>query len=175
MVHTQGVQRTERTYLDHRVGIGNEERVKEPLGFVIGGGLLLGVLAYLVRTNSHLIGIDNSVAKWGNGHASALSTHGLDLVTQLGSIYTVIGLCVVLAVAETIRERTVWVLVFLLAVLGGEEVLTTTVKDLVDRLRPTFNPAAATLGPSWWHSGSVTTSVHAGSARATSPRSRGRR
>ena len=60
-----------------------------------------------------------------------------------------IGLCVVLAVAETIRERTVWVMVFLVAVLGGEELLSTTVKDLVDRLRPTFNPAAATLGPSF--------------------------
>ena len=119
------------------------------LVFAIGGGVLLGVLAYLVRTNSRLTGIDRSVAKWGYRHASPISTHVLDLVTQLGSIYTVIALCVVLAVAETIRERTVWVVVFLLAVLGGEEVLTTAVKDLVDRLRPTFNPAAATLGPSF--------------------------
>ena len=31
---------------------------------VIGGGLLFGVLAYLVRTNAHLLGIDNGVAKW---------------------------------------------------------------------------------------------------------------
>jgi membrane-associated phospholipid phosphatase len=115
----------------------------------IGGGVLLGVLAYLVRTNSELTGIDRSVALWGYQHASPVSTHVLDVVTQLGNVYTVIALCVVLAVAETIRERTVWVVVFLLAVLGGEEVLTTTVKDLVDRLRPTFNPAAATLGPSF--------------------------
>ena len=115
----------------------------------IGGGVLLGMLAYLVRTNSGLTGIDRSVARWGYQHASPFSTHILDVITQLGSIYVVIGLCVVLAVAETIRERTVWVVVFLVAVLGGEEVLTTTVKDLVDRLRPTFNPAAATLGPSF--------------------------
>ena len=53
------------------------------LVFVIGGGVLLGVLAYLVRTNSHLIGVDNSVAKWGNSHASATSTHLLNAVTQL--------------------------------------------------------------------------------------------
>ena len=38
---------------------------------VIAGGLLLGVLAYLVRSNGHLIGVDNGVAKWGNQHASA--------------------------------------------------------------------------------------------------------
>ena len=117
--------------------------------FAIGGGVLLGVLAYLVRTNSHLIGIDNSVAKWGNRHASATSTHVLNAVTQLGSIYMVIVLCVVLAVAETIRERSVWVVPFIVAVIGGEEILTTTVKQLADRVRPTFNPAAATLGPSF--------------------------
>ena len=93
------------------------------LVFVIGGGVLLGVLAYLVRTNSHLIGVDNSVAKWGNSHASATSTHLLNAVTQLGSIYTVIVLCVVLAVVQTIRERSVWVIAFIVAVIGGEEIL----------------------------------------------------
>jgi membrane-associated phospholipid phosphatase len=119
------------------------------LAFVIGGGVLLGVLAYLVRTNSHLIGVDNSVAKWGNSHASAMSTHLLNAVTQLGGIYLVIALCVVLAVVETIRERSVWVIAFIVAVMGGEETLMLTVKGLVDRLRPTFNPVAATLGPSF--------------------------
>ena len=49
------------------------------------------------------------MAKWGDRHASAMSTHVLNAVTQLGNIYTVIVLCVVLAVAETIRERSVWV------------------------------------------------------------------
>jgi membrane-associated phospholipid phosphatase len=115
----------------------------------IGGGLLLGLLAYLVRANSHLIGIDNGVAKWGHRHASAMSMHVLNDITQLGSIYTVIVLCVVLAVAETIRERSVWVMPFIVSVIGGEEILTTTVKHLADRVRPTFNPAAATLGPSF--------------------------
>jgi membrane-associated phospholipid phosphatase len=119
------------------------------LVFAIGGGVLLGVLAYLVRTNSGLTGIDRSVATWGYEHASPISTHILNVVTQFGSIEIVIGLCVVLAAVETFRERTPWVIVFLVAVMGGEEILSTTVKDLVDRLRPTFNPAAATLGPSF--------------------------
>jgi undecaprenyl-diphosphatase len=119
------------------------------LVLAIGGGVLLGVLAYLIRTNSGLTSIDRSVARWGYVHASPISTHVLNVVTQLGSIDIVIALCVVLAVVETIRERTPWVVVFLIAVLGGEEILSTTVKDLVDRLRPTFNPAALTLGPSF--------------------------
>jgi undecaprenyl-diphosphatase len=144
------------------------------LVFAIGGGVLLGVLAYLIRTNSGLTGIDRSVAKWGYQHASPSSTRVLDVVTQLGSIYAVLALCVVLAVAETIRERTVWVAVFLLAVLGGEEVLTTTVKDLVDRLRPTFNPAAATLGPSFPSGHSATAAAFYAAAVLLLGRWRGR-
>lgn len=119
------------------------------LAFAIGGGVLFGALAYLVRTNSHLLGIDKGVARWGNLHASSLSTHGLDGVTQLGSIYTVVVLCVVLAVVETVRERSIWVAPFIVAVMGGEEILVLTVKQLADRVRPTFNPVAATLGPSF--------------------------
>ena len=119
------------------------------LVLAIGGGVLLGILAYLIRTNSGLTGIDRSAARWAYVHASPISTHVLNVVTQFGSIGVVLAFCVVLAVAETIRERTPWVVVFLIAVMGGEEILSTTVKDLVDRLRPTFNPAAATLGPSF--------------------------
>lgn len=119
------------------------------LVLAIGGGLLLGLLAYLVRASSSLVGIDNGVAKWGHRHASAMSMHGLNGVTQLGSIYTVIVLCVALAVVETIRERSVWVTPFIVSVIGGEEILTTTVKQLADRVRPALNPAAATLGPSF--------------------------
>jgi undecaprenyl-diphosphatase len=115
----------------------------------IGGGVLLGALAYLTRTNSDLTGIDNGVAKWGNRHATPMSMHIINGVTQLGSIYTVVALCLVLAVAITIRERSVWIAPFILIVMGGDELLTGTVKQLADRLRPTFNPAAATLGPSF--------------------------
>jgi membrane-associated phospholipid phosphatase len=119
------------------------------LVIVVGGGVLFGALTYLIRTNAHLAGIDKSVASWGNRHASATSTHVLDDVTQLGSISIVVVLCIALAVAETVREKTVWVVPFILAVMGGEEALMLTVKGLVDRLRPTFNPVAATLGPSF--------------------------
>jgi membrane-associated phospholipid phosphatase len=115
----------------------------------ITGGVLFAVLAYLIRTNAHLLGIDNGVAKWGNRHATATSTHFLNDVTQLGSIYVVVGLCVVLAVTETFRQKTVWVSLFILSVMGGEEILTLSVKQLADRVRPTFNPVAATLGPSF--------------------------
>jgi len=116
----------------------------------IGGGVGLGALAYLERTNGHLNRLDRSVGSWGWGHRSALSTHGLRLITQLGSITTIVVLCLVVAAVETLRTRSAWVLPFLVVVLGGEEVLTTSIKDLANRARPAFDPAAvAGLGPSF--------------------------
>lgn len=142
--------------------------------FAIDGGVLLGLLAYLVRTNAHLIAIDNGVAKWGIRHASAFSTHGLNVVTQFGSIYTIVVLCILLAIGETIRERTVWVVPFILAVVGGEEVLTLTVKQVTDRVRPAFNPAAATLGPSFPSGHSATAAAFYATAALLLGRWRGR-
>ena len=140
----------------------------------IGGGVLFAVLAYLVRTSSHLIGVDNGVAKWGNRHASTTSMHLLNDLTQLGGIYTILVLCVVLVVAETIRERTVLVVAFVLAVMGGEEIVTATVKQLADRVRPTFNPAAATLGPSFPSGHSATAAAFYATAALLLGRRRGR-
>jgi len=145
------------------------------LAFAIGGGVVLGVLAYLVRSHSLLVGLDSSVAKWGNRHASATSMHVLNAVTQLGSISVVIVLCVVLAVVETLRERSVWVAPFIVAVMGGEELLTATVKQLADRLRPTFNPAAATLGPSFPSGHSATAAAFYATVALLLGRWRGRR
>jgi membrane-associated phospholipid phosphatase len=143
------------------------------LAFIVGGGVLFGVLAYLVHTNSHLIGFDNSVAKWGHAHATALSTHGLNAVTSLGSIYTVVVLGVILAVVETIAERSIWVVPFIVAVMGGEEILVLTVKDLADRMRPAFNPAAATLGPAFPSGHSATAAAFYATAALLLGRRRG--
>jgi undecaprenyl-diphosphatase len=133
--------------------------------FVIVAGSLLGLLAFLVRTNGRLNGIDRSVAKWGVRHASPLSTHALTAVTQLGSIYVVIGLCVVLAAAELYRTGGRWIVPFIVLVVAGEEATSTAIKEIVDRARPAFNPAAATLGPSF-PSGHTTTAAafYAGAA-----------
>jgi len=116
----------------------------------IGGGVGLGALAYLERTNGHLNQLDRSVGSWGYNHSSAVSKHGLRLVTQFGGFTTIVVLCLAVAAFETFRTRSVWILPFLAVVLGGEEVLTTSIKDLANRTRPQFDPAAVSgLGPSF--------------------------
>jgi len=136
-----------RVRLDPTVGTGLA--LTAALALAICGGVVLGLLAYLIRTSSTLVRLDNGVAEWGSRHATSTSTHALTAVTELGNIRVVVVLAVLLVAVAPLRERSVWVAAFVLAVVGGEEIATTVVKSLVDRARPTFNPAAATLGPSF--------------------------
>ena len=113
------------------------------------GGLVLGALAYLMRTNAALVNIDNSVGQWEFDHASPLSTHGLHAVTQLADTYTVIALIAIVSVVEYLRLPNRWIPVFLVTVVVGEIVLVNVIKQALDRVRPAFDPAAASLGPSF--------------------------
>jgi undecaprenyl-diphosphatase len=119
------------------------------LAVSVVGGVVLGVLALLVRGSGDLVQLDESVANWGDRHASAFSSDGLNAITHLGEPVVVVVLAVVLAVVETARTRSVWVVPFLLIVVAGNGILTTTVKELVDRVRPALNEIAETLGPSF--------------------------
>lgn len=60
-----------------------------------------------------------------------------------------IGLCVILGLVELRRTGGRWIVPFIVLVLGGVEAVSTAIKDVVDRARPAFNPAAAGLGPSF--------------------------
>ena len=119
------------------------------LACALVGGVVLAVLVYLVRSVPAVQHVDNSVADWGHAHATAYSTNGLHAITQLGSIEIVVGLAIAVAAVDFYRTRSRWSLPFLLSVLVGMELLMHAVKDLVERVRPALNPAAASLGPSF--------------------------
>jgi membrane-associated phospholipid phosphatase len=116
---------------------------------MIGGGLVIGLLAWLIRGNQTLASVDSSAAEWGNEHASHLSTRLLYWVTDLGDwpIVPLIGLAIV--IYERRRAPSRYLLPFLLAVYLGDKLVTNGIKELVDRARPTLNPIAETLGPSF--------------------------
>lgn len=141
----------------------------------IVGGVGLGVLAFLERTNGHLNHLDRSVARWGYHHRSAASSHGLRIVTQLGSIRTVLVLAVVLAAVETWRIRSAWIVPFLVVLLGGEEILANSIKALLDRARPAFYPQVVShLGPSFPSGHSTTAAAFYAGAALLLCRGRGR-
>lgn len=116
---------------------------------ILFGGVILALLAVVVRSTDVLAGIDSSVAEWGNRHASSWSHDALTLVTDLGETWTVVAVAVVVAIVDFKRTRNRWVAPFLLTVIVGDKVLTEAIKQLVDRARPTIESVAATLGPSF--------------------------
>jgi membrane-associated phospholipid phosphatase len=116
---------------------------------LVMAGVVVGALAYLVRSETAIVRLDESVAEWGQAHAGALSTDVLEAITELGEPTTVAVMAAVLALIETVRTRNLWVAPFLLVVVAGNGIITTTIKNLADRVRPELNPLAETLGPSF--------------------------
>jgi membrane-associated phospholipid phosphatase len=116
---------------------------------VVIGGALVGVLAYLVRSHSGLQDIDNSVAPWGATHATAFAHDVVQAVTELGGTTGLLIVVVTVAVIEMIRRPSRWLPVFLVVVALGQPFVTNMIKDLLDRVRPTIDAGAASLGPSF--------------------------
>jgi membrane-associated phospholipid phosphatase len=119
------------------------------LGATLLGGIVLGVLAFLIRRVASIQHVDTFIANWGYRHRSAGSTSALRAVTDLGNIRLVVVFAFVLVVVELVRRRSHWAFLFFLAVLGGEEAAMIAVKDLVGRVRPSLVTEAVKLGPSF--------------------------
>jgi membrane-associated phospholipid phosphatase len=144
----------DRPELQRATGHAGSERVTGfalvvALAVVLGGGLVLAALALLVRTDSGLVRLDRSVADWGQRHASPLTDDVLNAITFVGQPVSIALLAALVALVETIRTRNRWIAPFMLLVIAGTGSLTTTVKELADRARPTLNSIAETLGPSF--------------------------
>jgi membrane-associated phospholipid phosphatase len=111
--------------------------------------LVVGGLAFLVRTQRALRDLDSGVADWGSAHATQFSTAVLKGITLLGDTRLVVALAALVLIAELLRGREPRLVVFVIAVMVGNNLITSAVKDLVDRARPALNPIAHTLGPSF--------------------------
>jgi membrane-associated phospholipid phosphatase len=116
---------------------------------IVLGGLVLAMLAYLVRGKTEVVRIDSGVAAWGDRNVSGFATDALTAISQIGEPKVVIALAALVAIVETIRTRSRWVIPFMALVVAGNGMITTTVKELADRARPALNPIAKTLGPSF--------------------------
>jgi membrane-associated phospholipid phosphatase len=112
-------------------------------------GLVVGILAYLIRSSSALAELDRGVGQWAVDHRAGWSTQALELVTWLGATQVVIVLAVVVGIVEYLRRPSHWIASFFFVVIVGQVYLTKGLKDVLDRARPAFNPAAETLGPSF--------------------------
>lgn len=154
--HHSRLRRTIKSRLNPEVATGLA--LTMALGVVVVGGIVLGALAYLVRSSTVLADLDDSVAQWGADHAGPVSERGLNVITQLGETWFAVVLLIVVAVVGYLRRPSRWIPVFLLTVFVGQWLLTNSIKELLDRVRPSLNPIAETLGPSF-PSGHTTTAA----------------
>lgn len=141
------LRRILRGRLDPRTATGLALTVA--LAVVAGSGFLIGVLAYLTRSSDTLVDLDTRVGRWGVDHATDWSTAVLGRLTDLGDTWFCLALAVVVVAVEAMRAPNRWLPVFLATVILGNVVLVNTIKELLDRVRPTFDPIAETLGPSF--------------------------
>jgi undecaprenyl-diphosphatase len=132
----------------HRTTVASLAFCSALVVFVLGWACL-GLLAYLVRRNDFVVRIDSSVARWGHVQASGFTDLAMNIVTLLGDNIVIAAVALVFAVVHWLRHRNPRVVVFLVAVVIGDGLITMAVKVLTDRARPTFNPAAAMLGPAF--------------------------
>ena len=115
----------------------------------IVGGIVVGVLALLVRHSGTLRGVDASAANWGNDHSTHLSSQLLQHVTDLGDWPLVPLIAIAVLIVELWRRPSWFLIPFVLVVTLGDQLVTSAIKEFMDRARPTLNPVAATLGPSF--------------------------
>ena len=140
-------------------------------------GIVMAVLAYLIRSSPGLLDIDRSVGQWGVDHASDWSTEALELFTWLGDTRIAIVLALLVGTLEYVRRPSRWIFPFLAVVIAGEVFLTNGIKRLIDRVRPDFNPITETLGPSFPSGHSATAAALFGAlallmSRGRTPRQR---
>jgi membrane-associated phospholipid phosphatase len=145
------------------------------LAVILVGGFLLGVLAVLVRTDSAIVSFDRGISSWVNDHGSRLTHDVLQAITQLGAGEVVVVAAVIVLVVELIRRPSRWVAPFLAVVLIGESLITDGIKQLLDRVRPTLNPAAHLLGPSFPSGHTATAAAFWAGVALLMGRGRGRR
>ena len=145
--HDRGPLGWARHHLDPKTATGLALLVAVLL--VVAGGVIVGVLAYLVRSVPALQDVDDSIAPWGAEHATDFSRDVVRAVTDLGGSTALTVIILVAVVVEMIRRPSRWLPVLVAMVAIGQPLVTNGIKELLDRVRPTIDPAAVSLGPSF--------------------------
>ena len=119
------------------------------LAATVAAGIVVGLLALVIRRSDVLAGLDSSAADWARDDSGPASHRILEAVTSLASTEWVIAIAVVVGAIEWVRVPSRWIPLYLAAVTLGDSLVTNLVKGAVDRARPAIEPVAATLGPSF--------------------------
>ena len=115
----------------------------------IVGSVAVAIVLVMIHTNSGFARLDRSVSLFGAHHATALSTRFLRIYTQLGGALVIVPLAVIVAIVETICQRSFAIITFLTLVVGGQFLVANVIKSIVGRARPHFDQLTGFSGPSF--------------------------
>ena len=116
---------------------------------VVVAGTVMGVVVYMVRTNSGVVRIDQSVARWAIEHVNGFAFDTLRVLTTLGSTYVIVALALACAVYGWRQRHSMSIPLFLALVVGGQALMATSIKIAVDRVRPDMGPLGLLGTPSF--------------------------
>jgi undecaprenyl-diphosphatase len=116
---------------------------------LVAAGIIVSLLALFVRRSEALADLDAAAARWAHQNSGHLTHQALTAITSMASTQGIIVIVVVVGAIEWRRVPSRWIPAFLAVVTIGDTLVTSLVKVAVDRARPTFDPAAAHLGPSF--------------------------
>ena len=110
---------------------------------VVIAGVGIGIVVYMIRTNSGVVRIDQTVARWAATHTGTASFAMLQLLTSLGSTPVIIVVALAGASFGWWRRRGISIPLFLTIVVVGQLAASNLIKFAVERVRPDLGP----LGP----------------------------
>jgi membrane-associated phospholipid phosphatase len=116
---------------------------------VVVAGTVMGVVVYMVRTNSGVVRIDQSVARWSIDHVHGFAFDALRVLTTLGSTSVIVALALACAVYGWRQRHRMSIPLFLTLVVGGQALMSTLIKIAVDRVRPDMGPLGLLGTPSF--------------------------
>lgn len=115
----------------------------------VGGAIVVGLVLFMIHTNTGFARLDRSASLFGAHHATKFSTKVLRIFTQLGGALVIVPLAVIVAIIETIRQRSIQIVTFLALVVGGQFLLANVLKSIVNRARPNFDQLTGFSGASF--------------------------
>jgi undecaprenyl-diphosphatase len=112
-------------------------------------GVIVGVLAWMVRRNVGLVDLDHAIEVWADEHATTLSDAVLGAVTHLGDTATILGIGIAISAYGLWRWRKPSIPLFVTTVVLGQVLISNTIKLAIDRARPELRPRAIFTGTSF--------------------------
>ena len=147
LVRWRWLRRFIRTRMDPATTTGLALTVALLAVVVVGVGI--GGVAYMIRTNSGVVRIDQTIARSAATHTGTAAFRMLESLTALGSTPVIILVALAGASFGWWRRRDISIPLFFMLVVAGQLAASNLIKFAVERVRPDLGPIGPLGTPSF--------------------------